>query len=115
MKLITHAKGTQSLGLRRIVLAVIVGLAIVAIATGSQKPLGEQSLGGFERLKQVPVDAAVERVDRNHPAHSFEPAADASSDYPDGERSLDQVDGPRPSPADIWIDVRLLEAVSRVV
>ncbi len=114
MKLVIHTNGAQSLGLMRLVLAVLVGLAIVAVASGSQKPLSDYTRVDFERLDQVSVDAAVERVERNGPARPYEPAAEAGSDYPDGEGSPYRVESPVPSPYDIWIDVRLLEAISRV-
>ena len=88
MKVIAHTKGAQSWGLMPIVLAVLVGLMIVATVTGRQKPPSGYTPVDFERLNQVPVEA-------------------------DSEGSPTRVERPRPSPYDIWIDVRLLEAISR--
>lgn len=114
MKLVIQTNGAQSLSLMRLVFAVLVGLAIVAVASGSQKPLSEHAFGDLHRLHRAPVDAAVERVDRESPARPYESAAEAGSDYPGNEGSPYRGEDPRPSVYDIWIDIRLLEAISRV-
>ncbi|MDA1049203.1 MAG: hypothetical protein O3C40_01815 [Planctomycetota bacterium] len=114
MKLVIHDRGIQSWALIRIVLALLVGLVIAATATGSPRSLGAYTVGDIERPSQVPVNAAVERADGDTTATPFGPVPDADADHPDSEASRYRIENPMPAPYDIWIDVRLLEAISRV-
>jgi hypothetical protein len=108
MKTVTHARRTHALV--RIALATLVGLTIVAVAAGRPPTQSDASFGEFERVQQVPGDATVERADRESPV-----LPDKADSYPPNRGpSTRRLERTQPSQYDIWIDVRLLVAASRV-
>ena len=115
MKPVTHTRRTETWSLIRILLAALVGLMIAAATVRGTRPPNLDSPGDFERLKPTTVDATIERADRESSVVPLERPSGSSSDYPNDEASPYRFEETMPSPYDIWLDTRLLAAVSRVV
>ncbi|MBI2481096.1 MAG: hypothetical protein HYV60_21410 [Planctomycetia bacterium] len=114
MKLVAHVKGTQSWDLLRIVLALLVALAIMATAAGSPMRSNSNASTDFDRQNHSTATGAVDSTVREGPARSFDPAADANGDYSESDSSPYQLEASRPSPNDIWLDVRQFAVISCV-
>jgi hypothetical protein len=115
MKMIAQVKRSQSWDLLRIAVALLVGIAIVATATGSPMPTSANRPTDVDRPIFGVADATVERSVGQTPASSFDTVRSVDSEFSAGDSSPYQLEAARPPLNDIWLDVRQLARVSCVM
>jgi len=113
MKMISQVTRSRSWDLIRIALALLVGIAIVATATGSPMPTSASKPTDLDRPNFGATDVTVS-VGRTPPSSS-DTIRSADSELSEGELSRYQLESARPPLNDIWLDVHQLALISHVM
>ncbi|MCA9121724.1 MAG: hypothetical protein H6822_35975 [Planctomycetaceae bacterium] len=115
MRRIAHITGTHRWDPIQIALAVLVGLAVLATASGTAIPSSVNRPTDFDQPDRRTTDGAFESDGGTDAKRDFKMKSNYDRDYSDGKSSSQEFRDSTPATNDIWLDVRQLSLISLLV